>query len=99
MAAALPVFKAIAPIFGTLLGGGSSPPAPAPPPPPPPVQPAPPPPEVSTAPDVGEEPVIDSEAARLRASKRRKAAEDEKLFALSEDSNDAVSLSKSLLGE
>ena len=82
-----------------LLAGGSSAPAPAAPPPPPAVAPAPVAPQVAEASDtVGQEPVVDTEAARVRASKRRKAAEDERLFSLS-DSSDSVVLTKSLLGD
>ncbi len=45
-----------------------------------------------------EEPVIDSEAARVRATKRRRASEESKLFPLSSTDDDAVVLTKSLLG-
>lgn len=97
-AAALPVIQAIAPIAGTLLGGGSAP-APAAPPPPPAPAPAPPAPTVSSAPEAGlETPVVDTEAARVRAAKRRKAAADAQLFSLSDTSESSV-LTKSLLGD
>jgi len=56
-------------------------------------------PVVSKAEDLGEEPVVDTEAARVRAAKRRKSAEDRRLFALGEDNDETVILTKSLLGE
>lgn len=101
MAGITSIFTAIAPVLGSLLGGGPSAPTPqAPPPAPAPAAP-PPAPTVSTAPEVsGEEPVIDTEAAKVRAQKRRRAAEDEKLFTLSNSEEDSTStaLTKSLLG-
>lgn len=45
------------------------------------------------------EPVIDTEAARVRASKRRKQATDRRLFNLTNRDDETVVLSKSLLGE
>lgn len=101
IAAILPVIQAIAPIMGTLLGGGSEPPSPAPAPPPPAPAPAPEAPKVSEAPDVSqEEPVVDTEAAKVRANKRREAAEQRRLFSLSDEQNDgSVVLTKSLLGD
>ncbi len=95
-----PIISAIAPILGTLLGG-SAPQAPqASPAPAAPAAVAPPPaPEVSTAKDVkANAPVIDAEAARVRAQKRRRASEDRRLFSLSTDESDSVTLTKSLLG-
>lgn len=100
-AAILPVFQAIAPVLGSLLGGGSSAPSPAPAPAAPAAAPAPEAPEVSTAADVDQEqPVIDSEAAKIRANKRRESAEQRKLFTLSDEEDDgSVVLTKSLLGD
>jgi len=88
---------AIVPLIGALAGGGGSqqaaPAAPAPAPPPVP-------PTVSTAADIGEEPIVDTEAARVRAQQRRAEAEQEStLFNLSEESKTAVSLTETLLGE
>ena len=97
----LPVVQAVAPLASGLLSAGapSAPAASAAPAAPAAVAP-PPAPEVSSAPEVKrEEPVVDTEAARIRAQKRRKAAEDRRLFALSEEDSDAVVLTKSLLGE
>lgn len=55
-------------------------------------------PVVSKAKDV-EEPVVDTDAARVRAAKRRKGAEDRRLFALGEEDDETVVLTKSLLGD
>ena len=87
---AVGIISAIAPIFGSLFAPDPPSPAPAP---------APEAPTVSTANDISEEPVVDTEAARVRAQKRRKAASDQKLFSLSSDDSDSTILSKSLLGE
>jgi hypothetical protein len=97
-AAVAPVFKALAPVVGTLLSGGGSAPAPAPTPAAPAPAPAPVAPE-PTVKEAAESPVIDTEAARVRAVKRRKAAESDRLFALSSEDDSAVILTKSLLGE
>lgn len=88
-------------VVSTVLSSALAPgaPSPAAPPAPPPVQAAPEPAPAVEKVDDAKEPVVDTEAARIRASKRRKAAEDKQLFALSEDSNDSVILTKSLLGE
>lgn len=101
IAAIAPIFQAIAPLASTLLsGGGPQAPSPAPAPAAPAVAPPPQAPEVQTVDTTrAETPAVDTEAARVRASKRRKAAEDAKLFSLSEDDSNAVVLSKSLLGE
>ena len=94
---AVGIISAIAPIFGSLFA--PDPPSPAPAPAAPAPAPAPEAPTVSTANDISEEPVVDTEAARVRAQKRRKAASDQKLFSLSSDDSDSTILSKSLLGE
>lgn len=92
------IFSAIAPVFSSLLA--PDPPSYSPAPPAPAAAPPPPPPEESSALDVsGEAPVIDSEAAKVRANKRRKAAEDRRLFSLSDEEDSSVILTKSLLGE
>lgn len=91
-------------ILGTVLSSALAPSAPSAPTPTaapaaPSAAPAPEAPTESSAADVAaEEPVIDTEAARVRAAKRRKAAEDEKLFSLSSQ-DDSVVLTKSLLGD
>lgn len=96
IAAIAPILSAVGSVAGAFLQ--PEPPAPAPPPPAPAPAPAPPPPEESRAQDVAtEEAVVDTEAARVRAQKRRKAAEDKKLFALEEEDR-STSLTKSLLG-
>lgn len=70
----------------------------APPPPPAPVaEPVAPTPVVSEV--KSEQPVLDTEAARVRATKRRKSAEDRKLFSLSEEDSAANILTKSILGD
>lgn len=46
-----------------------------------------------------QEPVVDTEAARVRAAKRRKEAGDRRLFSLSKQEDESVVLTKSLLGE
>lgn len=98
MGAVAPIFKAIAPILGSFMGGGGGAPAPAPLPPPPQAAPAPPPPTESTAKEIqGEEPVVDTEAARVRAAKRRAEA-DKNLTSLSTTEESTI-LTKSLLGE
>lgn len=97
-AGALTVIKAIAPIASSLLGARSGPDV-SPPPPAPVVQQAPEAPDVATADDIGEEPVVDTEAARIRAQKRRKTAEERRLFSLTETDDTSVILTKSLLGE
>lgn len=91
------ILGAIVPLIGALAGGGgggqSAPAAPAP-------APAPEAPDTSTAADVGEEPIVDTEAARVRAQQRRAASlEDDTLTGLSESSKTAVNLTNSLLGE
>ena len=91
------ILGAVVPLIGAIAGGGggqqAAPAAPA-------AAPAPAPPEVSTAADVSEEPIVDTEAARVRAQQRRSAAEeDETLTGLSESSKTAVNLTNSLLGE
>ena len=94
----LPILKAVTPLASSLLssGGGSSPtPAPATPVP----APAPVAPTVSTAPESREEPVVDTEAARIRAQKRRVAAESSRLFQLTDEDDTSVVLTKSLLGD
>lgn len=96
-----PVIEAIAPIASTLLGGLMSPSAPTPAPLPPAPTPAeaPPVPEVTKAEELGEEPVVDTEAARVRAAKRRKEASQRQLFNLSNSEDESVVLTKNLLGE
>ncbi len=92
------ILGAIVPLIGAIAGGGGGGQQSAPAPPP--VAPAPAPPEVSTAADVAEEPIVDTEAARVRAQQRRTAAEDEEtLTGLSDASKTAVNLTNSLLGE
>jgi hypothetical protein len=54
---------------------------------------------VSKAPGIGEAPVVDTEAARVRAIRRRKAAQDAQLFSLSEGDSEATIITKSLLGD
>lgn len=96
MAGALPVIQAISPVIGSLSGGGapSASPAPAAPS----AAPAPEAPKESTASDVtAKEPVVDQEAARVRAAKRRAESEDT-LYSLNTDST-ATTIAKSLLGE
>jgi len=56
-------------------------------------------PEASVAPEAQEAPVADTEAARVRAIKRRKASEDTNLFSLSGEDSSSTTLTKSLLGE
>ena len=93
-----PILKLVTPLLSGMMGGGGSAPAPAPLPPPPAPAPAPEPPKESTADDIkGEEPVVDTEAARVRASKRRAAAETN-LTNLSEEDESTI-LTKSLLSE
>ena len=86
--------------FGTILsavsskkapGGSSAPAVPA-------AAEAPAAPEVSGADDVDPgQAQVDTEAARVRASKRRKASEGKRLFSL-EQEDDSVTLTKTLLG-
>ncbi len=86
----------------SLMGGSDAPEPPQmqPPPPIPAPAPAPPPPTESSAKEVGgEETVIDSEAAAIRAGKRRRNAETDNLFDLSQPADTSTSLSKSILGE
>jgi len=86
----------------SLMGGQDAPEAPQmqAPPPVPAVAPAPPPPTESTAKDAGgEEAIIDSEAARIRAQKRRAGSESDNLFALSAPAEGSATLTKSILGE
>ena len=101
IASALPLLQAVAPIFGTLLGGGNEPPTPAAPPQAPAPAPAPAAPEVSQAEDVvQEQPAVDKEAAKVRAMKRRESAEQRRLFSLNDEQDDgSVVLTKSLLGD
>lgn len=101
LVALAPIIEAVAPIASTLLGGLMSPepPAPAPLPPAPTPAEAPPVPEVTKAEDLGEEPVVDTEAARVRAAKRRKEASQRQLFNLSGTEDESVVLTKSLLGD
>lgn len=104
-AAIAPIFQAIAPIAGSLLGGGQSFSAP-PPAVMPAQQPLPQAPAAVAAPETpkvvteaaAEEPVVDTEAARVRAAKRRASAESTRLFNLGSE-DETVVLSKSLLGE
>lgn len=88
-------------ILGGLFGGGDDGPSYLPPPPQPTVVQAPTPePVVKTVEEVkDEEPIVDTEAARVRASKRRKAAEDRRLFNLGGTDDETVILTKSLLGD
>lgn len=101
MAAALPVLKVVAPLFGTLLTSAMAPKPPAvqPLPAPPQVAPPPPTPEVTKAEEVATETPVDTEAARVRAAKRRKEAEGQNLLSLTPASSDVEVLTKSLLGE
>lgn len=94
------VLSAVAPIIGNLMSDTSEPPAPAPAPPVPTLAPAPAiPPVASTAQDVkSQEAIVDTEAAQIRASKRRKNALDTNLFSLTSADNSASVLTKSLLG-
>ena len=99
VAALAPIFQAVAPIFGSLLSGGGGmpsmpqqqvmPQAPAP-------APAPQAPEVVS--EASAEPVTDTEAARVRAQKRRASNADKSLFKLGSE-DETTTLSKSLLGE
>lgn len=88
-------------VLGTVLSSALAPKPPSPQAPPAPPAPAPAPTPPAQVTQVGqEEPVVDTEAARVRATKRRKAAEDRRLFALSESQDDdTVILTKSILGE
>jgi hypothetical protein len=97
-AAATALAPAVAPVAGTILSSviGGKPSAPSLPPAPAPAAPA-------TAPDVATtaspEPVVDVEAARTRAAKRRAEARQKQLFSLSgESDDDSVVLTKTLLG-
>ena len=94
------IASAAAPLIGAISGGGGGA-SQAAPPPPPQVSSAPEAPKESTAAEVtANEPVVDQEAARIRAQKRRDASRDEQdLFSLSDESKDATTLTKSLLGE
>ena len=78
-------------------------PAPAAPPPAPEVVPTPVAPEVVKEPTevakASEAAVIDTEAARVRATKRRRASQETQLLRLNTEEDDAVILTKSLLGE
>lgn len=96
------VGKAGLSMLTSLMGGQDAPEAPqmqmAPPVPTP--APAPAAPTESTAADVGgEETVIDAEAAAMRANKRRKNAESDNLFDLSQPASASTTLTKSILGE
>jgi hypothetical protein len=75
-------------------------PQPAPAPIAPQVAPEAPAPVKSEVPEISrQEPVIDQEASRVRAVKRRTAAKDRQLFALSQEDDSATILTKSLLGD
>lgn len=108
MAAAGPIISGISSIspvlsavstFSTLLGGAPDSPSAAPAPAAPSAVAAPAAPETSSAADVASSPVVDTEAARVRAQKRRSSAEQRKLFSLSEEDSESTVLTKSLLGE
>lgn len=93
--------KIAAPLVGSILSSAMAPSAPSPAPAPsaPAAASAPKPPTASDAPDIaGPEAVVDTEAARIRAQKRRTNSEQRKLFSLSSTDDDSVSLTKSLLG-
>jgi len=95
MAAAVPFLPAIASVGATLFGSSKQQ---APQLPSPQAAPPPPPPTVSSAPDVqGGSPVLDTEAARQRAQKRRRATEQKKILGLTGEDSTSKS-TKSLLG-
>ena len=97
MDAVTPFIAAIAPIASSLMGSMNQPDNQAPPAPPA-AAPAPVAPSVAKAEDTsGSAPVLDTEAARVRALKRRQASSDNQLIGLSE--SDSSTISKSLLGE
>ncbi len=96
----------ISSVFSTVLSSALAPsapsaPAPAPAPPPPAVEPVPEAPEPANVSELGADAqvaVVDTEAAKSRAVKRRRAANQKTLFGLSSES-DTENVSKSLLGE
>lgn len=75
------------------------PPSPAAPPAPPAAAPAPQAPTPAITEVKSEQPVVDTEAARVRAAKRRKASEDKKLFSLSSEDTETSVITKSILGD
>lgn len=99
MAGIAQILPVVTSLLGAFGGGGPSAPSPAPAPPPPAPAPLPPPPEVSSAPEASSEPVIDSEAARIRAQKRRQANQDQSLTSLNTEESSSASLTKSILGD
>lgn len=57
------------------------------------------PPVVSDAPEAAQAAVVDTEAARVRALKRRQEAEGRRLFTLDDEDDESSVLTKNLLGE
>lgn len=53
----------------------------------------------SDAPKAAPEEVIDMEVSKVRAQKRRRASAEKNIFALGQEDDTAVTLTKSLLGE
>jgi len=96
-----PLGSTVAGTLAKVLTGAPKAPASSPAPAAPAAAPAPeaPAPVESSAPEAGEAPVVDTEAARIRAAKRRKAASDRNLFDLNDPTQNSAVLTKSLLGE
>lgn len=100
MSGAKGALSAFSQVAGLFAGGGPEPPQMQAPPPPPPPAPLPATPKVASDAELAaSEAVVDTDAARIRALKRRKAAGENNLFELSQPTNSSITLSKTILGE
>jgi len=90
----MPLIGAVAPM---LMGGGKAQQQPLPPPPA--AAPLPPAPEVSTAPAVGTEPVVDAQASKARESQRRASDASQQIVDLANTETGTSSKKKSLMAD